>query len=467
MRKMPFVAAALALTMCVTPVCAGNQFSGSRLNQGMEIMSVKDTEKETKKAEKDAKKAEKKANKDAEKAEKKANKDAEKAEKKAEKEAEKAEKKAEKQDDGQSQDGKEAIEWYEKIKSICAERLDPEYTFSAVLRCDEWNDMLFYGAGYDTFFNHDCFDITIGDYSDKRISITIDPYTGENGLIIDFMYADGTRFAVDNEDFPLGEMEEYILNCENITWPSSLDVSALGKHDVAGDARLLTARLLYMSELAFDGTDFKLSDSGLVFDEDYSDVDLYGNYSGQLSDYANPWCENLKNAIANLDCSWEQDGEYCYTYFNENTMGDFDAVYYSASDYNAGIQYEHLSDKEEKFFHIEVVGDVCNVWYSIYGYYMDGEDGTEEFGYYGLDVRLENTAQFGETFSSIENLMNASTFTLSENDTPYEESDSYEGRFSKADVCEMLLSEMDFYMDTFNEGLSVCNTSLGEKGLIY
>ncbi len=85
MRKMPFVAAALALTMCVTPVCAGNQFSGSRLNQGMEIMSVKDTEKETKKAEKAAKKAEKKVNKDAEKAEKKANKDAEKAEKKAEK----------------------------------------------------------------------------------------------------------------------------------------------------------------------------------------------------------------------------------------------------------------------------------------------------------------------------------------------------------------------------------------------
>ena len=471
MKRTVFAATALALTITVgvTPALAKSRIQNKNSNQG--IVSDKDekTEKGNKKAEKEAEKLVKEAEKEAKKADKEAEKEAKKAEKESEKAAKKAEKEAEKeakkQNSEQEQDVKDELEWYENIKDICAERANPEL-LSAVQTCDAWSDQFIYFAGYDAMFDTENFGVTIGDYAEKRISIGIDPYTGEGSLIIDFSYPDRTRFAVDMNGIPAGEMEDYILNMENITWPGVLDLSALGVHDITGDARLLIARLLYMSDMEFDGTNFKLTDSGLVFDEDYSDVDLYGNYSGELAKSENPWILELPNTIASLDCSWEQDGEYCYGFFEGSMMGSCDAVYYSASDNHVGIGYDQSIGNEDRYFFLDYYGDFCVIMYSIYRDYVN-EEGEIETHYYGLDITLNSPAQYAEVFSSLENLMDASSFLFCEGGEYYYEWEGVESNRTKADVCENFLSDINLYMNSINEGLAYCNTNLSESGLTY
>ena len=449
----------------------------------------KEDKKEAKKRQKKDEKAAKQAEKEQQKAEKKAEKAEEKAEKKAEKNATKEEKKADKQAEKDEKHGNESEvlqenpQWYETAKAIYEERYNPNL-MSAEYYCEGIADPMSFYAAYDELFGSDCFGVSIGTYRTKLISISMDPKEQVCGVIIDFSYSDGTRYAV-NGIVSLNDLENAIRNLDTVDWDDSLDKSALGLHNLQGDAELLIARLLYMFDGAMEGTGFSLNDAGIVFSEDYSNVDVFRCFSddkpivnehcfenGVCADCGLTWMEYVYAAASQIN------GNDDYSQFLYGTYGPY---YVHGGDYVAitsdpfSLQlYYHGSSEAGSSYSCEVMfyEDCVNLTYAMldeFTYIGDGVFAPASYICFGF---VCDKKDFANIARSKEALMDAASYVLILDDVYYSEEDAAfleecENVQTKSDLIDSFMAEYDSYMNSMDYALSIVNTNLSESGLDY
>lgn len=474
MRKMCVCALAALLTFgSVSSAVITSASAAGPKNKAAVCVEDKKSGKEAEKQEK----AEKKAAKEAEKEQKKAEKNAAKEEKKAAKQAEKDAKHGNTPD--VPQENPECPEWYETAKRICQERRNADMP-GMLYYCEGIVDPLSFYADYDPLiFGGECFSISVGAYTAKYLSITMDPRSELCSINIDFTYSDYTRYAVD-DTVALSDMEYYIRNLDTVFWNGQLDTSALGLHDLRGDAELLIARLLYMSDEALEGTGFRLSDSGIVFSEDYSNVDVFRCFSdekplvndhffenGVCADCGLSWTEYVHDAMAQLNGN-NDDYQFIYGADGPYMLSLGDYVSFTSDPFCLALYYRHFREDE--------AGSNLNIlFYEDYVEFIYEKE--DDFYYIGEGIVTSATRSilsiscdkenYADVFASKDALMAASGYVLFLDDTYSEDDTDAPAGHSKADMVDSLLAEYDSYMKSIDYALSTINTNLGESGLVY